>query len=73
MACPLAAARAHLGDLVAEARHTHHPVTRRASLRAAGDLGQAGVAGLAGCRSARRSHVSCGQLALPGRPGRCLR
>jgi prevent-host-death family protein len=27
MAYPLPAAQAHLGDLVAEARHTHRPVT----------------------------------------------
>jgi prevent-host-death family protein len=27
MAYPLAAAQAHLGDLVAEARHSHRPVT----------------------------------------------
>ncbi|HEY7146242.1 MAG TPA: type II toxin-antitoxin system Phd/YefM family antitoxin [Streptosporangiaceae bacterium] len=27
MAYPLASAQAQLGDLVAEARHTHHPVT----------------------------------------------
>jgi prevent-host-death family protein len=27
MAYPLPAAQAHLGDLVAEVRHSHHPVT----------------------------------------------